>query len=163
MTNHTLLPADAVPAGEAVLNPFAILDDAAGWVTFVTEVFDAPEVLEARTPLPDGRLIHAQVQMGTVQLMCADRLDGWPARPALLQVWVRDLDLVLRRAAERGAETVTEPTPFWGGTTLARVLDPWDNLWWLYAPAPGQADPAYDSDVVFSTLDRTLRSLSTGA
>ncbi|MEU8661097.1 VOC family protein [Actinoplanes philippinensis] len=151
------------PQGGAALNPFVVVDDAAGLVTFVSEVLGVPETVEARTPMPDGTLIHAELRIGTVNLMIADRLDGWPSRPGLLQVWVSDIAEVLGQAAGRGAVTVTEPTPFYGETTLARMLDPWQNLWWLYSPAPGQADPEPDweggSDPVFATLDRTLRSL----
>ncbi|MFI5897454.1 VOC family protein [Actinoplanes sp. NPDC051513] len=158
-----LLPVSEVPAGGSVLNPFAIVDDAAGLVTFVAEVFDAEEVVEARTPMPDGKLIHAQLRLGATDLMLADRLDGWPARPALLQVWVRDVGAVLERAAARGATVVTEPTPFYGETTLGRLLDPWQNIWWLWAPAPGQPDPVPHweggADTIFGTLDNALKSL----
>lgn len=156
----------STPASGAVLNPFVIVDDAAGFVDFVTGVFAAPETAAARTPMPDGKLIHAQVRLGTVDLMVADRLDGWPARPGLLQVWVRDVATVLRRAGELGATTVTGPTPFYGEVTLGRMLDRWQNLWWLCAPAPGQPDPvpawAGGSDTVFRTLDGALKSLAGG-
>ncbi len=164
MTSEILLPAHSVPRAGAVLNPFVIVDDAAGLITFVSEVFDVSETAEARTPMPDGKLIHAELRLGTVDLMVADRLDGWSARPGLLQLWVRDTATVVERAVARGATVVTEPTPFYGGTTLARMLDPWQNLWWLYAPAPGQPDPTPDwdggSDAVFTTLDDALRSLA---
>jgi PhnB protein len=165
VTAEILLPPQSVPGAGAVLNPFVLVDDAAGLITFVCEVFDVPETVEARTAMPDGTLIHAEVRLGTVTLMTADRLDGWPARPGLLQLWVRDAATVLERATTRGATVVTEPTPFYGETTLARMLDPWRNLWWLYAPAPGQPDPTphWDggTDTVFGTLDAALRSLAT--
>ncbi|MEE6259292.1 VOC family protein [Plantactinospora sonchi] len=164
MNSEMLLPQQLVPDAAAVLNPFVIVDDAAGLVTFVSEVFDVPETVEARTPMPDGKLIHAQLRLGSVDLMIADRLDGWPLRPGLLQVWVRDVATVLKRANNHGATTVTEPTPFYGESTLGRMLDPWQNIWWLWAPAPGQPDPVphWDggSDVIFGTLDNTLRSLT---
>ena len=154
--NEILLPAQSVPGADAVLNPFVIVDDAAGLITFVSEVFGVPETAEARTPMPDGKLIHAELRLGT---------DGWPSRPGLLQVWVRDVAAVVERATARGATTVTEPTPFYGETTLGRILDPWQNIWWLWAPAPGQPDPVPHweggSNVVFSTLDKVLRSLAT--
>jgi uncharacterized glyoxalase superfamily protein PhnB len=162
MTDEILLSTTEVPGAGAVLNPFVIVDDAAGLVTFVAEVFGAVEDTAARTPTPDGMLIHAQLRLGTVDLMLADRLDGWPARPGLLQVWVRDVAAVLECATARGATVVTEPTPFYGETTLARMVDPWQNIWWLWAPAPGQPDPApaWDggSSAVFDTLDAQLRS-----
>lgn len=164
MDNNILLPTRSIPAAGAALNPFVIVDDAAGLVTFVSEVFGVAEEVEARTPMPDGKLIHAQLRLGSVDLMLADRLDGWPPRPGLLEVWVQDVAAVLERAIEHGATTITEPTPFYGETTLARMLDPWQDIWWLYAPAPGQPDPTPSWDggpgSVFSTLDKALRSLA---
>ncbi|AEV85490.1 hypothetical protein ACWT_4468 [Actinoplanes sp. SE50] len=153
----------AAPGGGAALNPFVIVDDAAGFVAFVVATFGVRETVAARTGMPDGRLIHAEVRLGVVDLMVADRLDGWPARPGLFQLWVRDAAAVLRRGAARGAEAVTPPTPFYGERTLARMLDPWQNLWWLYEPAPGQPDPtpawAGGPGTVFRTLDRALKGL----
>jgi PhnB protein len=160
-----LLPPQSVPGASAVLNPFVIVDDAAGLITFVSEVFGVPETAGARTPMPDGKLIHAELRLGTVDLMIADRLDGWPLRPGLLQVWVHDVTTLLQRANAHGATTITEPTPFYGESTLGRMLDPWRNIWWLWAPAPGQPDPApnWDGgpDAIFSTLDGALKSLAT--
>ena len=160
-----LLPEASIPAGGAALNPFVIVDDAGGLVRFVSDVFGVAEDTAARTPMPDGRLIHAQLRLGSVTLMLADRLDGWPARPGLFQVWVRDVAAVLERAAGHGATAVTAPTPFYGATTLARMLDPWQNLWWLYEPAPGRPDPLPSwkggPTTVFATLDTALRSLAT--
>ncbi len=163
MTSHILATSAAVPDGGAVRNPFVIVDGAARFVDFVAEVFGAAENVAARTPMPDGKLIHAQLRLGNVDLLVADRLDGWPARPGLLQVWVTDAAAVLERAGARGATTVTEPTSFYGERTLARMLDPWQNIWWLYQPAPGQADPMPSweggSSTVFATLDDALKSL----
>jgi PhnB protein len=165
MNTEILLPAQSVPGAGAVLNPFVIVDDADGLITFVSEVFGVPETAGARTPMPDGKLVHAQLRLGTVNLMIADRLDGWPSRPGMLQVWVQDVATVLERATARGATTVTEPTPFYGESTLARMLDPWQNIWWLWALAPGQPDPAASwdggSNTIFTTLDAVLRSSAT--
>ncbi|MBU2665084.1 VOC family protein [Actinoplanes bogorensis] len=151
------------PAEGAVLNPFLLVDDAAGLITFVSEVFGVRETPEAHTEMPDGKLIHSELRLGTVDLMIADRQEGWPARPGLLQVWVRDVASLLERAVARKGTVVTPPTPFYGETTLGRMLDPWQNLWWLYAPAPGQADPVPvwegGDDTVFTTLDVALRDL----
>ncbi|MCO8275912.1 glyoxalase [Actinoplanes sp. TRM 88003] len=152
------------PADGAVLNPFVMVENAAGLITFVSEVFEVTETAAAHTEMPDGKLIHAELRLGTVDLMIVDRQEGWPLRPGLLQVCVEDVTVLLERATERGATAVTEATPFYGETTLGRMLDPWQNLWWLYAPAPGRPDPVphWDdegSDTVFTTLDATLRSL----
>jgi len=157
---NILTPAET-PGGAAVLNPFVVVDRAADLIAFVLEVFGGTENADARTPTPDGRLIHSEVDLGGVTLMIADRLDGWAARPGLLQVWVADAQTVLDAGVERGATVVTPVTPFYGETNLGRMLDPFGNLWWLYAPAPGQADPvpAWEggSDVVFRTIDEAMK------
>jgi uncharacterized glyoxalase superfamily protein PhnB len=144
------------------LNPFAIIEDAAGFITFAEQVFDAVEVAEARTPTPAGLLIHAELRVGDALLLLAEAQDGWGAHPGMFQVWVSDAAAVVARAVERGADLVTPPTPFYGSVTLARVRDPWGNLWWLYQPTPGQPDPEPvwrgGSDTVFRTLDEHLRS-----
>jgi PhnB protein len=159
-----VLSEQLIPYGGSALNPFVIVDNASGFVRFVADIFGVAENLEARTPLPDGKLIHAQLRLGSVDLMVADRLDGWPARPGLLQVWVTDVAAVLSAAGDLGATTVTAPTPFYGSTTLGRMLDPWENIWWLWEPTPGQPDPVphWDGggpDIVFGTLDNALRAL----
>ena len=154
-----------LPPGERSMNPFAIVDGAAGLITFVEEVFGGVERTEARTPMPSGALIHAEVAIGDSVLLMADRQPGWPVVPALLQVYVRDAQQVLDRAAERGARIVTEVTPFYGGEDLARLRDPWGNLWWLYAPAAGEeAVPSWEggSTYVFDSLDEELREQATG-
>jgi PhnB protein len=110
MDSDVLLPQPSVPASGAVLNPFVIVDDAAGLVDFVSGVFGVAENAEVSTQMPHSKLIHAQLRLGGVDLMIADRLAGWPLRPALLQVRVRDVGSVLQRASAAGATTVTEPT-----------------------------------------------------
>jgi len=155
-----------LPEGERSLNPFAIIDGAAELITFVTEVFDGVERPEARTPMPSGHLIHAEVSIGDSLLQLCDRQPGWPLLPALLQVYVTDAQEVLNRAVARGAQVVTEVTPFYGGEDLARLRDPWGNLWWLYAPARGEdATLPWEggSTYVFDSLDATMRAMSADA
>jgi uncharacterized glyoxalase superfamily protein PhnB len=167
MTHHEptsrLLPAAARPGGSgAALNPFVVIDGAADFIDFVVDVFGAVEVAEARSPMPDGRLIHGEIVLGDAHLLMADQLDGWPRHPGLLQVWVDDVAAVLEDASAAGARVVTPAIPFWAETTVGRMVDPWDNLWWLFSPAPGQPDPLAPweggDDTVFTTIDTEMRT-----
>lgn len=145
------------------INPFVILKDVAGFVAFAEAVFDADEVIEARTSTPTGELIHAELRVGDSLLLMADPQPGWPGPPGLFQIWVSDIETVVTRAVDRRAVVVTPPTPFYGSLMLARLEDPWGNLWWMYQPAPGQPDPkpAWEggSDIIFRTLDQYLRAM----
>ena len=159
---HTALEGGQITGHGHSLNPFVIVEDAAGFIVFAQEVFGASEVVEARTPTPSGRLIHAELRIGDSILLLADPQEGWQPHPGLLQVWVSDAEEVVTRAVGRGASVVTPPTPFYGSVTLARMEDPWGNLWWLYQRVPGQPDPTPSweggSDVVFRTLDEHMRA-----
>ncbi|MGH8882763.1 MAG: VOC family protein, partial [Stackebrandtia sp.] len=132
------------------------------FISFAEQVFDASEVTAARTPTPEGTLIHAELRIGDSLLLMADRQEGWGTHPGMFQVWVSDVEAVLARAAERGATLVTPPTPFYGSLTLARIQDPWGCLWWIYQPTPGQPDPepAWEGGptTIFRTLDEHLRA-----
>jgi len=163
VNNSHLLQSEAITGRGTTLNPFVILRDATGFIDFITAVLGAHEVPEARTATPDGLLIHAELQLGDSLLLLSDPQKGWTPQPGLFQVWVSDVDAVIEGAVDRGATLVTPPTPFYGSLTLARIEDPWSNLWWIYQPAPGQPDPkpAWEggSDTIFRTLDERMRSL----
>jgi PhnB protein len=162
MTQETITVVDRQITGRGrSLNPFAILTDTSGFIAFATEVFDAVEVIEARTPTPTGELIHAELRVGDSLLLLADPQQGWSTRPGMFQIWGADVESLVTRAVDRGAVVVTPPTPFYSSVTLARLEDPWGNLWWVYQPMPGQPDPkpAWEggSDIIFRTLDEYLR------
>lgn len=46
--------------------------------------------------------IHSEVDLGGVTLIIVDRLDGWAARPGLLQVWVDEVQTTLQAASNPG-------------------------------------------------------------
>ncbi|ADD44603.1 VOC family protein [Stackebrandtia nassauensis] len=120
------------------VNGFIIAKGAAELIEFLTAVFDGTETPEAHTPdmyANDGTLIHAEVRIGNSVIMVADRKADWPFTPAMTQVYVTDAAETLRRAVERGARIITDVSAFYGGFDIARFLDPWGNLWWLFAPA----------------------------
>lgn len=121
----------AAPAGFSTINPFIVTRDAEGLIRFLTDVFDAVEHPDARTVDDDGLLLHAELQIGGSTVMFAERKPGWPFTPALLQVYVDNVEVVLDRAATGSAEIITRPTEFFGDV-FSRFLDPWHNLWWVY-------------------------------
>lgn len=145
-----VMPGHEVGNGYGSLNAFAAVKGPGGapaFIRFVCGVFDATETPQARAPDTDGLLIHAELRIGDSCLMICDSKPDWPFTPALLQVNVTDCDEVLRRAAELGADVITATIPFYGGASLARFVDPWHNVWWLFGPAvPGTPEPTWDPD-----------------
>jgi PhnB protein len=171
-----VLTAEELPPGYGSVNAFVAVRGAGGapaFIQFLEEVFGARETLAAHTVDADGLLIHAEARIGESTLMLFDAKPQWSFTPALLQVYVRDVGPVVERARTHGAEVITEPTDFYGGQRLARFLDPWHNIWWLFqygsqsvAPSEGpnelpswRPDPALPPSYVHQTIDSALTEL----
>ncbi|MEU1984352.1 bleomycin resistance protein [Nocardia sp. NPDC019395] len=170
MTSSSLIrPGAELGNGYGSLNAFAAVKGPGGaraFIEFLGRVFDGRETPEAHADDTDGLLIHSEVRIGDSCLMVVDSKPDWAFTPALLQVNVTDCDEVLRRAAAHGADIITETTPFYGGSTLARFIDPWSNVWWLFGPAiEGAPEPVWDPDsaseesMIHATICRAMREL----
>jgi PhnB protein len=176
----TILVGDDLPPGYGSVNPFVAVRGPGGapaFVRFVVDVLGGRETRAAHTVDADDLLIHAEVRVGDSTIMFCDAKPHWAFTPALLQVYVRDVDAVVARARSAGAEIVTEPTAFHGRQRLARWRDPWSNLWWLfeYGPdstAPSEApdelpswrpDPSAPPSYVHRSIDDALSRLAPGA
>jgi PhnB protein len=157
-----------VPSGHNTVNGFVVVAGARAFIAFLCDVFDGAENVQVRTPDRDGSLIHAEVRIGTSTIMLADSKAGWPELPALTQVYVPDAQAVLDKVVARGGRVVTAVTPFYNQVKIARFLDPWNNLWWLYepmahTPAEAKADTQWHSDgpsYVYTSLMGAMRDLA---
>jgi PhnB protein len=118
-----------VPDGYHAVTPWMISRaDTAALIDFVVSVFDATELGRVEV---DGVIGHAEVRIGDSVVMMFDR-PGWPDTPAFLRLYVADDADVLRRAVERGATVVTQPTELFWGDRVSRFRDPFGNLWWIH-------------------------------
>ncbi|MEU4316183.1 bleomycin resistance protein [Nocardia sp. NPDC024068] len=169
-TSPLIRPLSDLTGGYGSLNAFAAVKGSGGaraFIEFLDSVFDGQENPEAHAVDTDGLLIHAEVRIGDSCLMVVDSKPDWPFTPALLQVNVTDCDEILRRAQAHGARIITGTAPFYGGSSLARFVDPWSNVWWLFGPAiEGAPEPTWDPDevteesVVHETICRAMRELA---
>ena len=125
-----------IPEGHQEINSFFIIkNDASKFIEFAQKVFEAKERKEVRTPDKDGKLIHAEIQIGQSTIMVADSKDDWPFTPSFMQIYVASIDSTIEVSKLNGASVVTEKTAFYGGFNVARIRDPFGNIWWLYEPS----------------------------
>ena len=97
-----------LPPGYGTVNPFVAVRGPGGapaFLRFVADVLGGRETRAAHTVDADDLLIHAEVRVGGSTIMVCDAKPHWVATPALLQVYVRDVDDVVGRARE--------PAPRW--------------------------------------------------
>lgn len=121
-----------VPSGYHAVTPWIISKDSAGLVQFMTDVFGAKETPGSRIVGDDGKIAHVDVTIGDSPVMAFDAKDDWPETPAFLRLYVANVDETSARAVAAGAALVTKATNLAFGDRVARVRDPWNNLWWIH-------------------------------
>ena len=116
------------PEGYHTITPQIIAEDADEILDFVKKVFDAEihSVFES-----DGVINHAEAGIGTSRLMVASATDEFPVFPAMLNLYVDDVDATFARAVEQGAITLREPADQFYGDRTGGVKDRQGNQWWI--------------------------------
>jgi PhnB protein len=131
-----------VPSGYNKVNFFIIVKGGASkFIEFVENVFDGKENTQVRTPDKDGTLIHAEIKVGDSTILVADSKHDWPFTPAFPQVYVASAQEILDKAAQQGAEVITEVSDFYG-MKIARFKDPFENIWWLFEKDNSKETPS---------------------
>jgi len=116
-----------IPDGFHSITPNTIVADVARAIDFYKRAFGAEEKL--RLTMPDGKIVHCELQIGDSRLNLAEAMEGWAVHPLLAQVYVPDSDAVFARAIEAGAKEVMPLTDMLFGAREGRVLDPFGNTW----------------------------------
>lgn len=130
-------PVPPIPEGFTSLTPYLIVHDGPAALAWYPRAFGAQE--RFRMPGPDGRIGHAELQLGNARFMLADEFPEMDAKspralggsPMNLMVYVEDVDAAFARAVEAGA-TVRFPVKdqFYGDRS-GTVLDPFGYQWTL--------------------------------
>lgn len=117
-----------VPDGYHTVTPWIIGQDTAGLIDFLVRAFGATEL--GRMEDGNGGIGHAEVRIGDSVVLMFDQPD-WPPTPGFLRLYVTDIQQVHDRAVAAGGTSVTSPTHVFWGDLVARVSDPYGNLYWL--------------------------------
>ena len=118
-----------VPAGYHTVTPFVIVRNAAEFIDFMKNAFDATEL--SRVVDANNVIGHAEVRIGDSVVMTFDARPTWPETPGFLRIYVDDCDAAYVQALKAGGTSVTKPTDVPWGDRIGRVRDPQGNLWWI--------------------------------
>ena len=124
-----------VPEGYHTITPFLALDDAAGAIQFYKRAFGATE--RTIMPAPDGRVAHAEIQIGDSVVMLSDMFEQSQGKTPKaaggttvgLFLYVDDVDELFKQAIDAGATATMEPDNMFWGDRFARVTDPYGHDW----------------------------------
>ena len=125
------------------VSPHLVVDDAAAAIDFYVKAFNATEY--GRVPHPDGRLVHAALDINGSMVMLNDdfpEMSGDKSTtpkalggtPVTIHLQVTDVEAAFQRAVDAGA-TVVAPLEdqFWGDR-YGVVRDPFGHQWSLGQP-----------------------------
>ncbi len=106
-------------------------------LNFYTRAFGAEELY--RMPTPEGGVAHAEFMIGNTRLYISDEDQEWHAyampegasASCLFAIATDDCDAAFAKAAEAGAEVLSEPTDHFWGMRSAMVRDPYGYRWSL--------------------------------
>jgi PhnB protein len=127
--------AKPIPDAYPRLTPYLIVDGANAAIEFYRSVLGAIE--RVRMPAPEGRVGHAELQLGDSMIMLADEFPDMGVRgpktiggtPVSLHVYVEDVDSVFENAVQAGATALRPVEDRFYGDRSGQFEDPFGHRW----------------------------------
>jgi PhnB protein len=124
-----------IPDGYHTVTPYLSVDGAAAALEFYKRAFGATECM--RVPSPDGRIAHAEIQIGDSRVMLADEFPEMNFRspksiggsPVTIALYVEDSDQMTAQAVAAGAKVLRPVTDQFYGDRSGSVEDPFGHVW----------------------------------
>jgi PhnB protein len=125
------------------LSPHLVVDDAAAAIDFYVKAFGATEL--GRVPHPDGRLVHAALNLNGSTVMLNDDFPDFNegksstpkalgGTPVTIHLQVPDVESAFQRALDAGAVVVAPLEDQFWGDRYGVVRDPFGHHWSLGQP-----------------------------
>jgi PhnB protein len=146
-------PVKPIPDGYRSITPSLTCRGAARAIEFYKTAFGAMERL--RMPSPDGRISHAELQIGDSMIFLNDVFPQTGAQastspgPIYLFLYVEDVDAVFNRAVSAGARVeMPVQDQFWGDR-YGKLTDPFGHQWGI---------ATHKEDVTSEEMDRRAQA-----
>src|SRR5205823_14563689 len=124
-----------IPDNYPRVTAYLAIDGASDAIEFYKKTFGAQE--RFRMPGPDGRLGHAEIQIGDSVIMMSDAFPEMGAvdpkalggSPVTLSVYVEDVDKTFKEAMNSGATELAAVEDKFYGDRSGAFQDPWGHKW----------------------------------
>jgi len=124
-----------IPEGYHVITPYLIVNGASRAIDYYAKVLGARERM--RIMQPDGRVGHAELEIGDSVVMLADEFPEMGARgpqsfggsPVTIHLYVDDVDAVFARAVAGGAQATRPVQDQFYGDRAGSITDPFGHVW----------------------------------
>jgi len=131
----TISKVKPIPEGSHSVAPYLVVRDASGAIEFYKQAFGATEVMRLR--MPDGRIGHAEIQIGDSRIMLSDEFPEYGYRgpeafggsPVAIHLFVEDVDALASKAIAGGAKVLQPVSDQFYGDRSGRLADPFGHSW----------------------------------
>ncbi|MBL8896893.1 MAG: VOC family protein [Planctomycetes bacterium] len=127
-----------MPKGFATVSAHLVVAGAAQALEFYGKAFGAKS--KGKMMTPDGRIAHAEIQIGDSRIMLCDDFPEWnggvaraasalSATPVTLHLYVKNCDKVFEQAVAAGCQVVMPPMDAFWGDRYGKLKDPFGHEW----------------------------------
>ncbi|MDB5037429.1 MAG: uncharacterized protein JWQ35_957 [Bacteriovoracaceae bacterium] len=123
-----------IPEGSNTLTPYLTVKAAGEAIEFYKKVLDGKELF--RMNGPGGKIMHAQVQLGSSRIMLADEFpemsrspESYGGSPVSLYLYVENVDEIFSKAIAAGAKEVKPLRDEFYGDRSGAFRDPFGHIW----------------------------------
>ena len=124
-----------IPDGYPQVTPYLCVDGAKDAIEFYTRVLGATERMHM--PGPDGKIGHAELELGESLIMLADEFPEMGIRgpkavggtPVMIMIYVEDADAVFAAAVAAGATAIRPVENQFYGDRTGQFEDPFGHRW----------------------------------
>lgn len=127
----------ATPRGYNTITPYLIVNNAKHAIDFYKKIFGAKEKM--RMEKHDGKIGHAELQIGDTKIMLADECLETNARspknyggsPVSIHLYLKDVDAAVRQAVSAGAKLTRPVEDMFYGDRSGSLEDPYGHTWYI--------------------------------
>ncbi len=125
--------AKPIPEGYTTVTPSITLNDAPKAIDFYKKALGATE--RGRYPGPDGKLMHAEIQVGNALIMLMDEVMGsrspqsYGGSPVSFYLYVENCDTAFKKAIDAGGKQIAPVTDMFWGDRMGQFEDPFGYRW----------------------------------
>ena len=124
-----------IPEGYSTPIAYLTVDDAEVAIEYYKKAFGAKE--RTRMPMPDGKVGHAELEIGQSIVMLSDPFPQATTRTpkelggttVSLFLFAEDVDSVVKQAVDAGATITMEPADQFWGDRFGTITDPFGHVW----------------------------------